>query len=83
MKLRVSTATAVLTTSDPCGSTHDLYHTLKAWAKRRFAFHSVLLEWLGRSLQQHGYTDYVWSLDGGWFGYTAAYRTQQENVQSS
>ncbi len=77
---RVSTATAVLTASTFAEAPQDRYHALKVWAKRRFAFHSVPLEWLGRTLQQHGYTDYVWSLDGGWFGYTAAYRTQQEAV---
>jgi len=47
---------------------------LKRWMKRRFDLHFVSLVWLGEQLAVLGYTDYEWSLPGGWFGYTSARR---------
>jgi len=71
---RVSAKGAVLTASTLAEGPDDPLADVKRWMKRRFALHFVPLVELGEQLAALGYTDYEWSLPGGWFGYSSAHR---------
>ena len=73
---RVSAEGAVLTASTLAEGPDDPYAGVKRWLKRRFELHFVPLVWLGEQLAALGYTDYKWSLPGGWFGYTSAHKVE-------
>jgi len=69
---RVSVEGTVLTASTFAEGPGDPRTGIKRWMKRRFELHFVPLVWLGEQLAALGYTDYEWTLPGGWFGYTSA-----------
>jgi SAM-dependent methyltransferase len=69
---RVSGPRAVLTAATFAEHPRDRHATLKRWLNRRFAWHFVPLAWLGDRLRELQYSDYDWSLPGGWFAYTSA-----------
>lgn len=71
---RVSQPHAWLTASTFAEANHDRFRRVKRWLHTRYAFHFVSLPWMGEYLSKHGYTNYTATLDGGWFGYTAAQR---------
>lgn len=73
---RVSAEDAVLTASTLSEGSDDPRAGAKRWMKRRFELHFVPLVWLGEELSALGYTDYEWSLPGGWFGYTSARKSE-------
>jgi ubiquinone/menaquinone biosynthesis C-methylase UbiE len=73
---RVSVEDAVLTASTLSEGPDDPRAGAKRWMKRRFELHFVPLVWLGEELAALGYTDYEWSLPGGWFGYTSARKAE-------
>jgi ubiquinone/menaquinone biosynthesis C-methylase UbiE len=73
---RVSAEKAVLTASTFAEGPADPRAGVKRWMKRRFDLHFVPLVWLGEQLAALGYTDYEWSLPGGWFGYTSARKVE-------
>jgi ubiquinone/menaquinone biosynthesis C-methylase UbiE len=73
---RVSAEAAVLTASTFSERPDDPRAGAKRWMKRRFELHFVSLVWLGEELEALGYTDYAWSLPGGWFGYTSARKVE-------
>ena len=77
---RVSVEGAVLTASTLAEGPDDPHAGIKRWMKRRFDLHFVPLVWLGEQLVALGYTDYEWSLPGGWFGYTSA-RKKERSTQ--
>lgn len=72
---RVSMLGGVVTASTFAVGTDDHFAKLKNWLRRRFALHFVPLTDLGEQLATLGYTDYEWSLPGGWFGYATARRS--------
>jgi len=74
---RVSAEEAVLTASTLSEGPDDRRPRVKRWMKRRFELHFVPLVWLGEELAALGYTDYEWSLPGGWFGYASARKTKR------
>ncbi len=69
---RVSAPGAVLTASTFAEGLSDSRAAVKHWLKRRFDLHFVPLVWMGEQLAEVGYSDYRWSLPGGWFGYASA-----------
>ena len=73
---RVSAEDAVLTASTLSEGPDDPRAGAKRWMKRRFELHFVPLVWLGEELAALGYTEYEWSLPGGWFGYTSARKAE-------
>jgi demethylmenaquinone methyltransferase/2-methoxy-6-polyprenyl-1,4-benzoquinol methylase len=78
---RVSVEEAVLTASTLAEGPTDRYVGVKRWMKRRFDLHSVPLARMGEQLEALGYTDYEWSLPGGWFGYTSARKVARRGKQ--
>ena len=73
---RVSAESGVLTASTLSEGQDDSRAGAKRWMKRRFDLHFVPLLWLGEELAALGYTDYEWSLPGGWFGYASARKAE-------
>ena len=73
---RVSVEGAVLAASTFAEGPADPLAGVKRWMKRRFDLHFVPLIWLGEQLAALGYTDYEWSLPGGWLGYTSARKVE-------
>lgn len=69
---RVSQPGAVLTASTFAEGPQDAHRNRKRQLDARFNLHFVPLVTLGEQLEAVGYTDYRWSLPGGWFGYTAS-----------
>ena len=78
---RVSVEGAVLTVSTLAEGPTDRYVGVKRWMKRRFDLHFVPLARMGEQLAALGYTDYEWSLPGGWFGYTSARKVARRGKQ--
>jgi len=73
---RVSAPGATLTASTFAAGPNDQRAALKDWFRRHFALHFVPLAELDEPLAALGYSEYRWSLPGGWFGYLAAQRSQ-------
>jgi len=71
---RVSTGRALLTASTFAEGIDDPHMSFKRWMQQRFDLHFVPLEEIGQQLAALGYTEYEWSLPGGWFGYASARR---------
>lgn len=72
---RISQPGAMLTASTFGEQPGDPQRSFKGWLRQRFGLHFVPLVQLGEQLAALGYSDYGWSLPGGWFGYTAARKT--------
>ena len=73
---RVSAPGAILTASTFAEGPDDQRIGIKRWLKRRFALHFVPLDLLGQQLAAVDFSNYAWSLPGGWFGYLSARRPQ-------
>lgn len=77
---RVSAPGAVLTASTFAEGPSDSHAAIKRWLKRRFDLHFVPLVWMEELLSEISYSDYRWSLPGGWFAYTSARKKSNDGA---